>query len=109
MKKRTPSIQTINLGYEQLLLIDAGDGSDMRVLHGATWLTGAREPANRVFRAGQRPDLQRSLMAAPTKLDLNPLHALGGWQQALPRLATALRHVRLQPQFGVVGGASPQA
>ncbi len=31
--------RTIDLGYEQMLLIDNGPGTRVRVLHGATWLT----------------------------------------------------------------------
>ena len=39
METQAMTVRTIDLGYEQVLLIDTGPGTRIRVLYGAMWLT----------------------------------------------------------------------
>ncbi len=115
MYKRMPTIRTVNLGYEQMLVIDAGDGTRMRVLHGATWLTGEGEPDDLVLSAGQDRQLRRgravieALQPASVEL-IEPAGPgpLRRWQLAWRRIGQGLRRQSTRLQLGAAVGSEPQ-
>jgi hypothetical protein len=52
MEQQTQTVRTIDLGYEQVLMLDSGPGTRVRVLYGAMWLTEEGLGADRFARAG---------------------------------------------------------
>lgn len=106
MRNTTESISTIDLGYEQMLTFDGGPGSRLRVLYGATWLTGEGERSDAVVRAGDEVSLRdgRTLVQALEPSRLQIVRGAGGRLQALRR---ALRRFIARQQFGLV--AQPEA
>jgi hypothetical protein len=46
MQITTETVRTMDLGHEQMLIFDGGRGERVRVLHGATWLTGEGDRAD---------------------------------------------------------------
>jgi hypothetical protein len=103
MKTQMQQIRTIDLGYDQLMLIEGGPGERVRVLFGATWLTQEGESGDAFLRPGDELPLGggRTLVGAlePTRLQM-----LGCAQpvSALRRLATTLRHWATRLQLGPV-------
>ncbi len=59
MRNAMQSITTINLDHEQMLILDGGLQSRVRVLYGATWLTEEGETGDTVLRAGGEHALGR--------------------------------------------------
>ena len=74
MNDRAETVRTIDLGYEQMLVIDGGPGSRVRVLYGATWLTEEGEPGDAIVGGGDEVALRggRTLIEAlaPTRLQI---------------------------------------
>ena len=52
MNHSTPTIRTIDLGYEQLLVFEGGPDTRVRVLHGATWLTQEGAAGDEILQRG---------------------------------------------------------
>lgn len=48
----TTTVRTIDLGYEQILLLEGALGTRVRVLYGAMWLTEEGAPGDRFAGAG---------------------------------------------------------
>ena len=112
MNKRVSTIRTVNLGYEQMLVIDAGDGTRVRVLHGATWLTGEGEPDDLVLGAGQDRQLHRGRTVIealqPATVELTEPGPLRRWPLAWRRISLGLRRLSTRLQLGAAGGTEPQ-
>lgn len=115
MNKRMATVKTINLGYEQMLVIDAGDGSRLRVLHGATWLTGEGELDDVVLGAGQERTLRQgrsvvqALAPASVELTRPPTSgALRGLRQVWRQLVRGLRRLATRWQLGAGDAAALQ-
>jgi hypothetical protein len=74
MNDRAETVRTIDLGYEQMLVIDGGPGSRVRVLYGATWLTEEGETGDAIVGGGDEVALRggRALIEglAPTRLQI---------------------------------------
>ena len=49
---------TINLDHEQLLILDAGRGTRVRVVYGGLWLTGEGDPDDYSPRSGDEVSLR---------------------------------------------------
>ena len=103
MKTQTQQIRTIDLGDDQLMLLEGAPGERVRVLFGATWLTQESEPGDTFLRPGDELLLRggRTLVGAlePTRLEM-----LGGARRAsaLQRLARGLRRWATRLQLGPV-------
>lgn len=52
MRNEIQTVATIDLDHEQMLILDGGREGRVRVLCGATWLTGEGEAGDTVLRAG---------------------------------------------------------
>ena len=100
MSTHTPTnmVRTIDLGHEQMLVIEDRPGSCIRVLLGGVWLTEERHLQDRFARAGGTLCLQapgRAVLEAMghTRLQVvEPLRqARAGWGR-LVRLAGAVRN-----------------
>ncbi len=52
MKQASQTVRTIDLGYEQMLVIDGGRDTRLRVLFGATWLTEEGRSEDSIVRQG---------------------------------------------------------
>jgi len=116
MNKRMPTVKTINLGYEQMLVIDAGDDSRLRVLHGATWLTGEGELDDVVLGAGQERALRQGRSVAqalgPASVELREPAtpgALRALRQAWRHVARGLRRLATRWQLGASDTTAPQS
>ena len=90
-------VRTIDLGHEQMLVIEDRPGSCVRVLLGGVWLTEERHAQDRFARAGGGLCLQapgRAVIEAigPTRLQVfEPVkRARDGWRR-LVRLVDAAR------------------
>lgn len=104
MKAAAHSIRTIDLGYEQMMIFDDGRGERVRVLYGATWLTGEGDGEDAVLRPGAEHALGdgRTLVAA---LEPTRLQVLGGTAQRRSWLRTLYTRVwrwARRLQFGPV-------
>jgi hypothetical protein len=79
MKTPRETITTIDLGYEQMWIFDGGRDARVRVLYGASWLTGEAAPEDRVLPAGAELALARGRTLvqalAPTRLQLTARRA----------------------------------
>ena len=58
MRTKPTTVRTIDLGYEQVLLIDGGPGTRIRVLYGAMWLTEEGVADDAFARAGDEVALR---------------------------------------------------
>ena len=74
MKAAASRIRTIDLGQEQMMIIDDGRGERVRVLYGATWLTQEGDGEDAVLCPGVDRTLcdGRTLIGAlePTRLQI---------------------------------------
>ena len=52
MNHSTPTIRTIDLGYEQLLVFEGGFDTRVRVLYGATWLIQEGAAGDEILQRG---------------------------------------------------------
>ncbi len=52
MSHATPRVRTIDLDHDQMLLLDGGRESRVRVLYGAAWLTEEGEADDTILHAG---------------------------------------------------------
>ena len=81
MKEATSRIRTIDLGCEQMIILNDGRGERVRVLYGATWLTQEGDGEDTVLRPGVERALRdgRTLIGAlePTRLQIlsEPAHS----------------------------------
>lgn len=105
-------VRTVDLGYEQLLVLESQRGAAIRVLHGGVWLTqeglardifaerGAELPLD-----GEGRVVVEGLGAARVQLiDAVDFSALRKWlRDAAYRIVNALRAVRARGQLGRVG------
>jgi len=58
MKRKAMTLRTIDLGYEQLFLVEGGPDTRVRVLYGGTWLTEEGVTGDSVIGAGEEVSLQ---------------------------------------------------
>ena len=109
MRTQPMTVRTIDLGYEQVLLIDGGPGTRIRVLYGAMWLTEEGVADDAFARAGDEIALRgrgtaviEAIGAGRVQVD-TPLVG-GRLARALAWLgrepAAALRRGRSALQFG---------
>jgi hypothetical protein len=112
MTNETLWVRTIDLDYDQILVLDNGPQSRVRVMFGATWLTEEGHVDDAVMRAGDELPLHegRAVMQAlgPTRLQIFSAGRRGLAQSAgawLRRHARRVRQpfVRLQLRQGAVG------
>lgn len=92
MREPVVTVETIDLGYEQLLRLDAGAGRRVRVLFGGLWLTEEGEARDRIVRPGDEVPLRgRGTVLlegiGPARVQILKAHAPG----LRPRLARAAR------------------
>ena len=108
MRHGTETISTIDLGYEQMLTFDGGPGSRLRVLYGATWLTGEGEHGDAVVRGGSEVALRagRTLVEALEPSRLQIVRGAGGTSRWRALRQAARRFIARQ-QWGLV--AQPEA
>jgi hypothetical protein len=109
MRRSTIRVTTIDLGYEQLLLLEAAAGTRVRVLYGAMWLTEEGMDGDAVVRGGNDALLRsggRTLIEAlsPGRVQLiehTPASGLAGsLRAALRALARGIRGLRVRSQLG---------
>lgn len=100
MSNAMRTITTIELGHEELLVLDAGRRGRLRVLRGAAWLTEEGETDDTVLCAGNEHILHggRALIEGlgPARVQFEMAPASG-----LRRLAARLRSIRHQVQAAV--------
>jgi hypothetical protein len=105
---RANRIRTIDLGHEQLMILDDGRGERVRVLHGATWLTQEGEAGDTVLRPGADRGLRdgRTLIEAlePTRLQI-----LSGPGSGRRRAEPLWRHVQRWVSRLQFGPPTPEA
>jgi len=58
MNGKAMTVRTIDLGYEQLFLVEGGPDTRVRVLYGGTWLTEEGVNGDSVISAGDEVTLQ---------------------------------------------------
>jgi hypothetical protein len=58
MKATPETARTIDLGYEQMLVLDGGRGQQVRVIYGGAWLTEEGLPNDAILRAGEQVALR---------------------------------------------------
>ncbi len=98
MLSATMLMQTIDLGYDQMLVLREQRGAKVRVLYGGIWLTEEGEPADRFLTGGEAAQVDRDGATviealAPTRLELlRPAAApTPGWSRTLQAAGRALR------------------
>jgi hypothetical protein len=108
-------VRTVDLGYEQLLVLESHRGAVIRVLHGGVWLTqeglardifaerGAELPLD-----GDGRVVVEGLGAARVQLiDAAYFSATRKWlQDAGHKIASALRTIRERGQLGRAGASA---
>ena len=97
MKTQTPQIRTIDLGFDQLMVFEGGQGERVRVLFGATWLTQEDEAGDAILRPGTELALHggRTLIEALEPARVQILRAPAPAGQTLAVMSRALwRRVR---------------
>jgi hypothetical protein len=99
MPNATMSLQTIDLGYDQLLVLREQRGLKVRVLYGGVWLTEEGEPTDRFLSGGEATQVGRDGATviealAPTRLELLRGSApRTGWRWPLEAADRALQTV----------------
>lgn len=118
MRDSRVRVRTIDLGYEQLLLLDTAAGTRVRVLYGAMWLTEEGEAGDVEVRAGNdallRPGRRALIEAlAPARIQLierkSAVGLADGLRTALRALARWLRRLRARSQLGPATDCGPCA
>ncbi len=99
MKTHSASVRTIDLGYEQLLVLDGGHDTRVRVLFGGTWLTEEGVGGDAFVRSGAEVALRGGGSALleglePTRVQIVDARSRGFWQRAARRLQRAARSLR---------------
>jgi hypothetical protein len=104
MNRKPEIIRTIDLGYEQMWVFDGGPHARMRVLYGATWLTGEGDGADSVVGAGSERALRpgRSLIEALVPSRVQIVERAGRGSALLRRWWRAARRTVTRQQFGPV-------
>jgi Protein of unknown function (DUF2917) len=78
MKSATPLVSIIELGPDQLKVLDGGGDSRLRVLSGTAWLTQEGEPGDAVLARGDELPLRsgrtliQALQTARVQLSVRP-------------------------------------
>jgi len=94
----TETVTTIDLGYEQLFVLDGGPAARVRVLYGAMWLTEEGEPADAIVGNGREVALHGGRAVAeglePTRLQIVETRSPSGIQRVRQQLRRALRGLR---------------
>lgn len=107
MKAAATRIRAIDLGREQMMIIDDGRGERVRVLYGATWLTQEGDAEDAVLRPGTERALRggRALIAAlePTRVQIvsEPAHGrslMRAWLRRARRWITRLQLGPVAPE-----------
>lgn len=81
------SVRTINLGHDQMLILEDPRTGRVRVLHGGVWLTEPGQPRDHFLRAGQEVPVPsgHALVQAqgPTRVEVNlgRRRPVGWWQR----------------------------
>jgi hypothetical protein len=110
MKHRTEIIRTIDLDHEQMWVFDGGPNARIRVLHGATWLTGEGQADDTILHRGSERALHpgRTLIEGlmPSRVQIVERTERGGvsmrqWWRSVQRFVT-------RQQFGAIA-SQPQA
>jgi hypothetical protein len=106
----TQDIRTIDLGYDQLMVLDGGRGERVRVLFGATWLTQEDEAGDAILHAGSELALQggRTLIEAlePTRVQI--VRAAGSSRSPAQRLQALWGRAQRQVTRLQLGPVSPE-
>jgi hypothetical protein len=105
MRSTTDVIRTIDLGYEQMWVFDGGPQARVRVLYGATWLTGEGDGADTIVGAGSERALRpgRSLIEALVPSRVQIVERAGHGSALLRRAWRVVRRFVTRQQFGPVG------
>lgn len=108
MKTSRETIRTIDLGYDQLLILDGGRDGRVRVLFGATWLTEEGEAGDAVLRGGTELPLHggRTVIQGlePTRLEVVERGRRGNGRPAawMRQLWGGVRRAILRLQMGPI-------
>jgi hypothetical protein len=109
MRPQTPTIRTIDLDHDQMMIFDEGRDGRVRVLHGAAWLTEERVPGDSIVPAGGefRLGSRRTLVSAIGATRLQVVETLRSgparWRAMLRRAARTAQRQVTRLQFGPVG------
>ena len=110
MTSRAETIRTIDLGYEQMFILDGGPDARVRVLYGATWPTEEGEPGDSILRADGEVALHggRTVIEGlePTRLQIVEQAGRSSLQQAARWLRQARRSARRQVERLQLGTAT---
>ena len=94
----TETVTTIDLGYEQLFVLDGGPAARVRVLYGAMWLTEEGEPADAIVGHGREVVVHGGRAVAeglePSRLQIVETQPHSGMQRARQQLRRALHGLR---------------
>jgi hypothetical protein len=114
MKATTTTMRTIDLGYEQVFVLDGGRDTRVRVLFGGTWLTEEDASGDAIVCAGEEVALRRDGHAVleglgPTRLQIieparRPLQRAARWRQHVGRY---LRQTVERLHLGARAAAEP--
>jgi hypothetical protein len=98
MTTSNETIRTIDLGYEQMLIIEGSADARVRVLYGATWLTEEGEPGDEIVGADREVALHggRTLIEGlePTRLEIVQRADASSVWRTLQGLKRSLRSAR---------------
>ena len=95
MSRRPETVRTIDLGYEQMFVFEAGPDSRVRVLYGATWLTEEGVPGDSIVRAGNEIALQGTGLAVVQGLEPARMQVVEFFRSGpAKRIANWLRQAR---------------
>jgi Protein of unknown function (DUF2917) len=110
MTSRAETMRTIDLGYEQMFILDGGRDARVRVLYGATWLTEEGEPGDAFLHADGEVALHggRTVIEGlePTRLQIVEPARRSILQQAARWLRQAGRSARRQVERLQLGTAT---